>query len=98
MSTITSTVRTLRTQLGAPGLQTRRACNVRDILTAMQKTAQAKRRVRVYSGMGFVPNSYKYRCQIQYIEANLIDGLWRYGTGWTGAQRSRAAGTRVVVQ
>lgn len=99
MTTATSKVRELRAQLGAPGLKTRRACNVRDILICIQAAQKnAKRRVRVYSGAGFVPNSYRHRCEIQYIEAVKRDDGWHYSVGWTGAQRSNGRGSLMVVQ
>jgi hypothetical protein len=98
MTTATKIARGLRASLGKPGLSTKRACDVRDILIAIRETASAKRRVRVYSSAGFVPNKYKYRCEIQYVEATKTQDGWRYTTGWTGAQRSQASGSLVVVQ
>lgn len=99
MTTTTSKVRELRAQLGTPGLKTRRACDVRDILLCMQAAQKnARRRVRVYSDAGFVPNSYRHRCEIQYVEAIKIDDCWHYSVGWTGAQRSNARGSLMVVQ
>lgn len=98
MSKITNEIRKLRALLGKPGLATRRACDVRDILICMRETANAASRVRVYSSAGFVPNSYKYRCQIQYVEAQKTHDQWNYSVGWTGAQRSRGNGSLVVVK
>ncbi len=98
MTAITNIIRKLRPALGKPGLATKRACDVRDILIAMRETQNAKRRVRVYSDAGFVPNSYKYRCQIQYVEATKEESGWQFSVGWTGAQRSRGNGSLLVVQ
>ena len=90
--------RKLRSELGKQGLSTRRACSVSDIFLCIRKTAEAKRRVRIYSDYGFVPSSYKYRCFIQYVEAVKSDDGWTVTTGWTGAQRARGNGSLVVVQ
>ncbi|KKL91865.1 hypothetical protein LCGC14_1890450 [marine sediment metagenome] len=38
--------------------------------------------------MGFVPNSYKWPCIIQFIEASKTNGKWDLNLGWTNAQRS----------
>lgn len=96
---ITQIARALRPQLGKPGLSTARACTVRDILVCVRESARAKKRVRVYSRMGFLPNKYKWRATIQYIEARRdADGQWRYFVGKSSAQRSGASGALVVVQ
>ena len=50
--------------------------------------------VRVYSSDGFVPNSYKWRCEIEWIERGK-DG--HITTGWSGAQRSYGDGPHVTV-
>jgi hypothetical protein len=92
-------VETLAARLGKPGLSTRRACDADDIHECIAATETAKRRVRVYSKQGFVPNSYRHECRIQYIEARRdpVTGNWQFAVGWTGAQRKQGAGTRVVV-
>lgn len=59
---------------------------------------QVTRRIRAYSPQGFVPNSYRYRCQIQYVEGVAVEGGWRVTLGWTGAQRSRGQGALIVIQ
>ncbi|MCX6499584.1 MAG: hypothetical protein NTU93_12420 [Arthrobacter sp.] len=98
MTTITKIARNLRTQLGAPGLKTKRACDLRDILIAIRESQRAKSRVRVYSDAGFVPNSYRYKCLIQFVEGVKTDDGWQFYTGWTGAQRSGGNGSLLVVQ
>ena len=98
MTTITKLAKTLVPLLGKPGLSTRRACCRRDILVAIRESRVAKKRVRVYSSAGFVPNSYRSRCVIQYVEGIKTDNGWTFRTGWTGAQRSRGNGSLVVVQ
>jgi hypothetical protein len=87
-------------RLGKPGLSTRRACDADDVAECIAATANAKSRVRVYSKQGFVPNSYRHECRIQYVEAvrDPATGGWRFTVGWTGAQRKQGAGTRVVVR
>lgn len=96
MSTKTAALRALFAQIPASSLKTRRAIDRDDIRTAIRSAKQAKRRVRVYSSAGFVPNSYRGRCEIQYVEVDVASG--RCFTGWTGAQRPRGNGSLVVVQ
>lgn len=95
---ITKIVKPIAANLGKPGLSTKRACTVRDILVAIRESRNAKKRVRVYSSAGFVPNSYKWRVEIQYVEGTKTDEGWTFRTGWTGAQRARGNGSLVVVQ
>ncbi len=52
-------------------LSTARACDWSRVRVALRAVPQAKRRVRVYAGSGFVPNSYKWRCLIQYVEVTI---------------------------
>ena len=58
--------------------------------------ANPTKRVRVYSSEGFVPNSYKYKAEISYVEydPNTRD-TW---VGRSGAQRSYGNGNTEVVQ
>jgi hypothetical protein len=96
--TLETVLTALRSEFGKPGLSTKRAIGADEVREAFAAIPQAKKRIRIYSNQGFVPNSYRNRCQIQYVQADLIDGDWQWTTGWTGAQRSRASGNRVVVQ
>ena len=93
-------LRVLRASLaGQPALRTSRACDWSRVRVALRAAATAKRRVRVYAGSGFVPNSYKWRCQIQYVEGLLTNGkATSIYANWTGAQRPRGQGSLVVVQ
>jgi hypothetical protein len=91
-------IATLAAHFGKPGLSTRRAISADEVQEAFAALPQAKKRVRVYSAQGFVPNSYRSRCLIQYVEAFLDEGEWKFVTGWTGAQRSRGAANRIVIQ
>jgi hypothetical protein len=93
-------LRVLRASLaGQPALRTSRACDWSRVRVALRAAAGAKKRVRVYAGSGFVPNSYKWKCQIQYIEVLLTDGkATSIYANWTGAQRPRGQGSLVVVQ
>jgi hypothetical protein len=69
------------------------------VRVALRAASSAQNRVRVYSAAGFVPNSYRYPCKIQYIELRLTDGrIASIGAGWCGAQRSGGRGSLVVVQ
>ena len=93
-------LRALRAQLAQQqGLSTARTCDWSRVRVALRAVPQAKRRVRVYSGSGFVPNSYKWRCHIQYVEATIKDGrVSSITTGWSNAQRPRGQGSLVVAQ
>ena len=80
-------------------LSTARSCDWSRVRVALRAVPQAKRRVRVYAGAGFVPNSYRWPCKIQYVEATIKDGrVVSITTAWTGAQRPRGQGSLVVVQ
>lgn len=96
--TIDTIITALTAEFGKPNLSTKRAIGADEVRTAFAAIPQAKRRIRVYSNQGFVPNSYRNKCQIQYVQADLMDGEWKWSTGWTNAQRSRSAGSLVVVQ
>ncbi len=96
--TLDTILTALTTDFGKPGLSTKRAIGADEVREAFAALPQAQKRIRVYSAQGFVPNSYRNKCMIQYVEAELIDGEWRWQIGWTGAQRSRGAGSLVVVQ
>lgn len=96
--TIDTIITALTAEFGKPNLSTKRAISADEVRAAFAAIPQAKRRIRVYSNQGFVPNSYRSKCQIQYVQADLIDGEWKWTTGWTNAQRSRSAGSLVVVQ
>jgi len=98
MTTLTKQLRAIRNQVGAPSKSTARSCDWDDVRAALREARDAKRRVRVYSAAGFVPNSYKYRCQIQFVEVVKADGRLTVSTGWTGAQRARGQGSLIVVQ
>ena len=99
MTTLTKQLRAIRAKVGAPSKATARSCDWDDVRAALREARDAKRRVRVYSAAGFVPNSYKYRCQIQFVEiTKAADGKLSVATGWTGAQRARGQGNLIVVQ
>ena len=95
---ISYVIHALRPGFGKAGLSTARAVDADEVTAAVEATASAKRRVRVYSGHGFVPHSYKFRCEIQYVEATRCADGWRLSLGWTGAQRSSGSGNLRVVQ
>jgi hypothetical protein len=93
-------LRVIRASLASmPSTSTYRACDWSRVRIALRAASRAKRRVRVYAGSGFVPNSYRWRCQIQYVELTVAGGrITSIHTGWAGAQRANAAGSLVVVQ
>lgn len=51
--------------------------------------------IRVYSSDGFVPNSYKYRSYISYLQANRNPetGKFQIGASTTDAKRSHGNGS-----
>ena len=99
MTTLTQQLRAVRQQVGAPSKATARSCDWDDVRAALRESKSAKRRVRVYSAAGFVPNSYRWPCKIQYVEiVKGQDGRLSVKAGWTGAQRPRAQGRLIVVQ
>lgn len=99
MTTLTKQLRKIKKQLPEKSLSTARACDWEDVRLVLKNLHKAKRRIRVYSDAGFVPNSYKWRCDIQYVEANKApDGKWHIFTGWTGAQRRQGSGSLFVIQ
>ena len=54
-------------------------------------------RIRVYSSAGFVPNSYRYPCPIQWIEAVRTDNIWTVTMGTGDAKRPGGNGPRCTV-
>ena len=79
-----------------PQKSTERGLTDDDLRRFVQLQARNKgKRVRVYSSWGFVPNSYRYRCDIQWIET--ADNEKSYRVGWSGAQRSGGSGAQCVV-
>lgn len=92
-------IRALAPLFGKPGLSTRRAIDDEEVTTALDRLPSATKRVRVYSSWGFVPNSYKYRAEIQFVEAEIDDdGDWVWTVKWGRAQRSNGRGDTVVVR
>ena len=92
-------VTALAPQFGKPGLSTKRAIDADEVTTAFARLGEAKSRVRVYSSWGFVANSYKYRSDIQFVEAERdANGDWVWSTGWGRAQRSFGNAATVVVR
>jgi hypothetical protein len=77
--------------------KTARTISWDDVRSAIRASKNAKTRVRVYSPDGFVPNSYKWRCDIQYCEVRRVDGKLEVITGWSSAKRTHAAGNLFVV-
>ena len=65
---------------------TRRALTDRDLARFVRLVRRYPgKSVRVYSETGFVPNSYRHRCEIQRITR---DSAGKITVGWSGAQRS----------
>lgn len=77
-------------------LRTRRGLTSDDVTLFIECVRTFHRKtVRVYSSMGFVPNSYKGRCVIEHISRDGKTG--RISIGWSGASRSFGAGPHVTI-
>lgn len=78
----------------------KRALNVSDVDRAAELARSAHTYVRVYGSGGFVPRSYKFRAEIQYIQATRASGAdaWVWSIGWTGAHRPNGRGALEVVR
>lgn len=99
VETIDEVIHALSPQFGPAGLATRRSVDEVEIKEAHKALPAAKQRVRVYSAAGFVPNSYRYRCDIQFVEAIKVDDeTWDWNLSWGRAQRSNGRASRKVVQ
>lgn len=99
VDTLQDVITHLAPDFGPTETSTRRSVDEQEVTEAFKALPEAKRRVRVYSAAGFVPNAYRYRCDIQWVEANLDDqGQWHWSLDWGRAQRSNARANRVVVQ
>jgi hypothetical protein len=62
------------------------------------RKGSAVRTVRVYADGGFVPNAYKWRCDIEYVDAVLRDdGKYAVGIRTTSAKRAHGAGDLVTI-
>jgi len=94
-----SIIEKLRPSFGKPNLSTKRAIDESNVRHAQKLLRRAKHTVRVYSDMGFVPNAYRSRCEIQYVEAvkDAETGKWQWYVGWTGAQRKRGYGPLATI-
>jgi hypothetical protein len=91
----------LSPQFGPEGYATRRSVDAQEVCEAFNaiEYRNPKRRVRVYSAAGFVPNSYRYDCKIQFVEAERTEaGDWAWHLSWGNAQRANARATRQVVR
>lgn len=101
---IHATAREIYPHVPAKQLQTRRPIEettvdriLRLIVDADCSGVSDVNRIRCYSPMGFVPNSYR-GARIQFIEATRVNGYkWSIALGWTGASRSRGAGSLTVI-
>lgn len=86
---------------GPEGLATRRSIDAHEVCDAYSAIEhdKAKKRVRVYSAAGFVPNSYRYRCDIQFVEAvRTDDDNWEWSVHWGSAKRSNGRAATTVVR
>lgn len=101
VNTLDDVILHLAPQFGPEGYATRRSIDAQEIGEAFDaiEASRPKKRVRVYSAAGFVPNSYRYDCQIQFVEATRTDDDdWAWSVHWGRAQRANARAARKVVQ
>lgn len=98
VTTVDEVIEALRPQFGPQQRATRRSIDDQEIAKAYAALDRAKNRVRVYSSAGFVPNSYRYDCQIQYVEVVKAAGAWEWQLHWGRAQRPNARAATVVVR
>lgn len=76
-------------------LRTRRGLRRSDIDLFIKLVREHPRQpVRVYSAAGFVPNSYRGRCDIEWI---MRERGGRIRVGWGGASRSYGHGPHATV-
>lgn len=78
----------------------RRTLTTSDVDRAEALAESARTYVRVYSRDGFVPNAYKYRAEIQYVQGMRASPgePWAWSVSWTGAHRSYGAGMLEVTR
>ena len=69
----------------------------KEVMELVANADDATHTIRVYSREGFVPNSYKYRCEIRYFEATRKEGKLVIGASYGDAKRSHANGALATV-
>ena len=79
------------------GLRTYREVYESDLNDLIKACRRGTRRIRVYSSDGFVPNSYRGRCTIEFLEALVKNEEWHIDLGTSNAQRSYANGPHIVI-
>lgn len=101
-STTQSVISTLLPQIEQmQGRRSKRVIGEADIIDVLNDIdLEAPRRVREYAAGGFVSNSYKYRADISYIEAERQGNSDEYEIrfGVTGAKRSYGKGLLTVIR
>lgn len=100
VETLDDVIAYLSPSFGPEGYATRRSINSYEVTDAFEaiESRNPKKRVRVYSNAGFAPQTYRYPCQIQFVEASRTqEGDWVWTTGWLPAKgRDRRATTIIV--
>ena len=76
-----------------------RQADVEQFINLVNEATPEQHTIRVYSSDGFVPNSYKYRASISYLQAtrNAETGEFYIGAGTTDAKRSNGLGSLVTI-
>jgi hypothetical protein len=68
-----------------------------EIIELVANADESIHTIRVYSRDGFVPNSYKYRCDIRYFEAIRKSDGFVIRASYGDAKRSHGQGALVTI-
>lgn len=76
-----------------------RQSDIESFVDLVNEATPEQHTIRVYSSDGFVPNSYKYRADISYLQAtrNAETGEFHIGAGTTDAKRSNGSGSHITI-
>lgn len=75
-----------------------RPADVAQFVELVNNATPEQHTIRVYSSDGFVPNSYKYRADISYLQATRLEsGEFQIGAGTVDAKRSHGNGSLVTI-
>lgn len=76
-----------------------RQSDIQQFIELVNEATPETHTIRVYSSDGFVPNAYKYRADISYLQANRNPetGEFEIGASTCDAKRSHANGSLVTV-
>jgi len=88
----------LRNHFGKRGNSSARSVGEEELVEAMQFMSSKNKRIKVYSNYGFVNQSHKFPCRIQFIEGRRMpDDSWDWTIGWESGARKNGIGERIIV-